>query len=92
MSSGEEVPEVAPLRVRLAVALNGPGRLRTALIVNCPFVTITANGGRFLRLATAFAAEVAVPFSPLPRRIGVKVDRTPPSPAGSGTTRSTWTW
>ncbi|WP_327303008.1 TauD/TfdA family dioxygenase [Streptomyces sp. NBC_01298] len=48
-----------------------------------------AEDGRFLRLATAFAAEVAVPFSPFPRwplwkDIGVKVDKDPGKSSGIG--------
>ena len=50
-----------------------------------------ALGGddRFLRLATALAAEVAVPFSPFPRwplwkDIGVKVDKDPGKSSGIG--------
>ncbi|MFD0420733.1 TauD/TfdA family dioxygenase [Streptomyces parvus] len=44
---------------------------------------------RFLRLATAFAAEVAIPFSPFPRwplwkDIGVKVDKDPGKSSGIG--------
>ncbi|MEU9181834.1 TauD/TfdA family dioxygenase [Streptomyces sp. NPDC048550] len=44
---------------------------------------------RFLRLATAFAAEVALPFSPFPRwplwkDIGVKVDKDPGKSSGIG--------
>ncbi|MFD5513753.1 TauD/TfdA family dioxygenase [Streptomyces sp. NPDC127051] len=44
---------------------------------------------RFLRLAAAFAAEVAVPFSPFPRwplwkDIGVKVDKDPGKSSGIG--------
>ncbi|MEU8975917.1 TauD/TfdA family dioxygenase [Streptomyces monashensis] len=44
---------------------------------------------RFLRLATAFAAEVAVPFSPFPRwplwkDIGVKVEKDPYKSSGIG--------
>ncbi|GHF33391.1 hypothetical protein GCM10010218_13110 [Streptomyces mashuensis] len=44
---------------------------------------------RFLRLATAFAAEVAVPFSPFPRwplwkDIGVKIDKDPGKSSGIG--------
>ncbi|MFH8589667.1 TauD/TfdA family dioxygenase [Streptomyces celluloflavus] len=46
-------------------------------------------GDRFRRLATAFAAEVAVPFSPFPRwplwkDIGVKVDKDPGRSSGIG--------
>nr|WP_240150693.1 TauD/TfdA family dioxygenase [Streptomyces sp. SID7805] len=46
-------------------------------------------GDRFRRLATAFAAEVAVPFSPFPRwplwkGIGVKVDKDPGRSSGIG--------
>ncbi|MEV5440879.1 TauD/TfdA family dioxygenase [Streptomyces sp. NPDC052682] len=46
-------------------------------------------GDRFRRLATAFAAEVAVPFSPFPRwplwkDIGVKVDKDPGKSSGIG--------
>ncbi len=47
------------------------------------------TGDRFLRLATAFAAEVAVPFSPFPRwplwkDIGVKIDKDPGKSSGIG--------
>lgn len=47
------------------------------------------TGDRLLRLATAFAAEVAVPFSPFPRwplwkDIGVKVDKDPGQSSGIG--------
>ncbi|REK91100.1 hypothetical protein DY245_06530 [Streptomyces inhibens] len=47
------------------------------------------TGDRFRRLATAFAAEVAVPFSPFPRwplwkDIGVKVDKDPGRSSGIG--------
>ncbi|MET8506875.1 TauD/TfdA family dioxygenase [Streptomyces sp. NPDC004787] len=47
------------------------------------------NDDRFLRLATAFAAAVAVPFSPFPRwplwkDIGVKVDKDPGKSSGIG--------
>ncbi|MFI9358609.1 TauD/TfdA family dioxygenase [Streptomyces lydicus] len=46
-------------------------------------------GDRFLRLATGFAAEVAVPFSPFPRwplwkDIAVKVDKDPGKSSGIG--------
>ncbi|MFD7555518.1 TauD/TfdA family dioxygenase [Streptomyces sp. NPDC059835] len=48
-----------------------------------------ADSDRFLRLATAFAAEVAVPFSPFPawplwKDIGVKVDKDPGKSSGIG--------
>ncbi|MFJ5875354.1 TauD/TfdA family dioxygenase [Streptomyces sp. NPDC093088] len=48
-----------------------------------------AGDERFLRLATAFAAEVAVPFSPFPRwplwkDIGVKTDKDPGKSSGIG--------
>lgn len=51
--------------------------------------TLGADGDRFLRLATAVAAEVAVPFSPFPRwplwkDIGVKVDKDPGKSSGIG--------
>ncbi|MGA5817827.1 TauD/TfdA family dioxygenase [Kitasatospora sp. NPDC094028] len=47
------------------------------------------TGDRFLRLATAFAAEVALPFSPFPRwplwkDIGVKIDKDPGKSSGIG--------
>jgi alpha-ketoglutarate-dependent taurine dioxygenase len=50
---------------------------------------VLGTGDRFLRLATAFAAEVAVPFSPFPRwplwkDIGVKVDKDPGKSSGTG--------
>ncbi|MFE5677299.1 TauD/TfdA family dioxygenase [Streptomyces erythrochromogenes] len=48
-----------------------------------------ADDERFLRLATAYAAEVAIPFSPFPRwplwkPIGVKVDKDPGKSSGIG--------
>ncbi|MEY2226844.1 TauD/TfdA family dioxygenase [Streptomyces sp. BF23-19] len=48
-----------------------------------------ADDERFLRLATAFAVEVAVPFSPFPRwplwkDIGVKIDKDPGKSSGIG--------
>ncbi|ATZ21946.1 Taurine catabolism dioxygenase TauD, TfdA family [Streptomyces lavendulae subsp. lavendulae] len=48
-----------------------------------------ADDDSFLRLATGFAAEVAVPFSPFPRwplwkDIGVKVDKDPGKSSGIG--------
>ncbi|MGW7327367.1 hypothetical protein ACWGIU_01810 [Streptomyces sp. NPDC054840] len=48
-----------------------------------------ADDQRFLRLATAFAAEVTVPFSPFPRwplwkDIGVKIDKDPGKSSGIG--------
>ncbi|MFD4994707.1 TauD/TfdA family dioxygenase [Streptomyces buecherae] len=47
------------------------------------------TGDQFRRLATAFAAEVAVPFSPFPRwplwkDVGVKVDKDPGKSSGIG--------
>ncbi|WP_407841386.1 TauD/TfdA family dioxygenase [Streptomyces sp. DSM 116496] len=50
---------------------------------------LSADDDRFLRLATAFAAEVAIPFSPFPRwplwkDIGVKVDKDPGKSSGIG--------
>ncbi|MEU6258639.1 TauD/TfdA family dioxygenase [Streptomyces sp. NPDC047043] len=47
------------------------------------------DGDHFLRLVTAFAAEVAIPFSPFPRwplwkDIGVKVDKDPGQSSGIG--------
>ncbi|WEH35509.1 TauD/TfdA family dioxygenase [Streptomyces sp. AM 4-1-1] len=47
------------------------------------------SGDRFRRLAAAFAAEVAAPFSPFPRwplwkDIGVKVDKDPGKSSGIG--------
>ncbi|WP_240137778.1 TauD/TfdA family dioxygenase [Streptomyces sp. MUM 178J] len=47
------------------------------------------TGDRFRQLATGFAAEVAVPFSPFPRwplwkDIGVKVDKDPGKSSGIG--------
>lgn len=46
-------------------------------------------GDRFRRLVTAFAAEVAVPFSPFPRwplwkDVGVKIDKDPGKSSGIG--------
>ncbi|GAA1042241.1 hypothetical protein GCM10009566_43030 [Streptomyces murinus] len=47
------------------------------------------DNDRFLRIATSFAAEVAVPFSPFPRwplwkDIGVKVEKDPGKSSGIG--------
>lgn len=52
-------------------------------------VKVLGTGDRFRRLATAFAAEVAIPFSPFPRwplwkDIGVKVDKDPGKSSGIG--------
>ncbi|MEV7122185.1 TauD/TfdA family dioxygenase [Kitasatospora griseola] len=50
---------------------------------------VLGAGDRFRRLATAFAAQVAVPFSPFPKwplwkDIGVKVDKDPGKSSGTG--------
>jgi hypothetical protein len=69
-------------------ALTGEGRgyavLRLGNLAEAP-----GTGDRFLRLATGFAAEAAVPFSPFPRwplwkDIGVKADKDPGKSSGIG--------
>ncbi|MFF2721979.1 TauD/TfdA family dioxygenase [Streptomyces sp. NPDC058011] len=76
---------VATLRHALTGEGGGYAVLRLGNLVR----TLGTDGDRFLRLATGFAAEVAVPFSPFPRwplwkDIGVKVDKDPGKSSGIG--------
>ncbi|KUO00036.1 TauD/TfdA family dioxygenase [Streptomyces caeruleatus] len=75
----------ATLRHALTEEGGGYAVLRLGILAKA----LGADDGRFLRLATAFAAEVAVPFSPFPRwplwkDIGVKVDKDPGKSSGIG--------
>ncbi|MFE4048957.1 TauD/TfdA family dioxygenase [Streptomyces sp. YIM B13518] len=70
-------------------ALTGEGGGYAVLRLGNLAKALGIDDGRFLRLATAFAAEVAVPFSPFPRwplwkDIGVKVDKDPGKSSGIG--------
>ncbi|MEV7848785.1 TauD/TfdA family dioxygenase [Streptomyces cyaneofuscatus] len=76
---------VATLRHALTGADGGYAVLRLGNLVKA----LGTDDDRFLRLATGFAAEVAVPFSPFPRwplwkDIGVKVDKDPGKSSGTG--------
>ncbi|MFJ1744411.1 TauD/TfdA family dioxygenase [Streptomyces microflavus] len=76
---------VATLRHALTGEGGGYAVLRLGNLVR----TLGTDDDRFLRLATGFAAEVAVPFSPFPRwplwkDIGVKVDKDPGKSSGIG--------
>ncbi|MFC0843518.1 TauD/TfdA family dioxygenase [Streptomyces noboritoensis] len=69
-------------------ALNGEGGGYAVLRLGNLAKALGADD-RFLRLATGFAAEVALPFSPFPRwplwkDIGVKVDKDPGKSSGIG--------
>jgi hypothetical protein len=70
-------------------ALTGEGGGYAVLRLGNLAKALGADDDRFLRLATAFAAEVAVPFSPFPqwplwKDIGVKVDKDPDKSSGIG--------
>ncbi|MEW1914411.1 TauD/TfdA family dioxygenase [Kitasatospora sp. NPDC085895] len=74
----------ATLRHALTVEGGGYAVLRLGNLAEA-----LGTGDRFRRLATAFAAEVAVPFSPFPKwplwkDIGVKVDKDPGKSSGIG--------
>ncbi|MFF7975780.1 TauD/TfdA family dioxygenase [Streptomyces sp. NPDC007905] len=70
-------------------ALTGEGGGYAVLRLGNLAKALGADDDRFLRLVTAFATEVAVPFSPFPRwslwkDIGVKVDKDPGKSSGIG--------
>ncbi|KPI29318.1 Taurine catabolism dioxygenase TauD/TfdA [Actinobacteria bacterium OV450] len=70
-------------------ALTGEGGGYAVLRLGVLAKALGTEDDRFLRLATGFAAEVAVPFSPFPRwplwkDIGVKVDKDPGKSSGVG--------
>ncbi|MFG3199832.1 TauD/TfdA family dioxygenase [Streptomyces sp. NPDC048208] len=74
----------ATLRHALTVEDGGCAVLRLGNLAKA-----LGSGDRFRRLATAFASEMAVPFSPFPRwplwkDIGVKVDKDPGKSSGIG--------
>lgn len=76
---------VATLRYALTGGGGGYAVLRLADLAE----TLGTDSDRFLRLATGFAAAVAVPFSPFPRwplwkDIGVKIDKDPGKSSGIG--------
>ncbi|MEU6839230.1 TauD/TfdA family dioxygenase [Streptomyces rubiginosohelvolus] len=70
-------------------ALTGEGGGYAVLRLGNLLKVLGTDDDRFLRLATGFAAEVAIPFSPFPRwplwkDIGVKVDKDPGKSSGIG--------
>ncbi|MEV0149664.1 MULTISPECIES: TauD/TfdA family dioxygenase [unclassified Nonomuraea] len=84
----ESVPLVKETVAQLRDALTAEGGGYAVLRLGNLAKALGADD-RFLRLATAFAAEVAVPFSPFPRwplwkDIGVKVDKDPGKSSGIG--------
>ncbi|MGR6915450.1 TauD/TfdA family dioxygenase [[Actinomadura] parvosata] len=85
----ESVPLVKEIATTLRDALTGEGGGYAVLRLGNLAKALGTDDDRFLRLATAFAAEVAVPFSPFPRwplwkDIGVKVDKDPGKSSGIG--------
>ncbi|MEU2834838.1 TauD/TfdA family dioxygenase [Streptomyces lavendulae] len=82
-------PQFAETAATLRRALTGQGGGYAVLRLGNLAKALGADDERFLRLATGFAAEVAVPFSPFPRwslwkDIGVKVDKDPGKSSGIG--------
>ncbi|GAA0935064.1 TauD/TfdA family dioxygenase [Nonomuraea longicatena] len=85
----ESVPLVKETTATLRHALTGEGGGYAVLRLGNLAEALGTGDDRFLRLALAFAAEVAVPFSPFPRwplwkDIGVKVDKDPGKSSGIG--------
>ncbi|WP_258039720.1 glycosyltransferase family 4 protein [Streptomyces sp. SM1] len=83
------IPRFEETATILRHALNGEGGGYAVLRLGNLAKALGTDDGRFLRLVTAFAAEVAVPFSPFPRwplwkDIGVKVDKDPGKSSGIG--------
>ncbi|MFD7015225.1 TauD/TfdA family dioxygenase [Streptomyces sp. NPDC059928] len=84
----ESAPHFTTVRSSLLGALHGDhGGYAVLRLGN--LAKALGTGDRLLRLATAFAAQVAVPFSPFPRwplwkAIGVKVDKDPGKSSGIG--------
>lgn len=90
-------PRFEETAATLRQALHGEGGGYAVLRLGNLAKALGADDDRFLRLATGFAAEVALPFSPFRgglcgRTSGSRSTRTPASPAASAITRSTWTW
>ncbi|MEV8601827.1 TauD/TfdA family dioxygenase [Streptomyces griseoviridis] len=82
-------PRFAETAATLRQALTGEGGGYAVLRLGNLAKALGIGDDRFLRLATAFAIEVAVPFSPFPRwplwkDIGVKVDKDPWKSSGIG--------
>ncbi|MGA5171044.1 MULTISPECIES: TauD/TfdA family dioxygenase [Streptomyces] len=82
-------PRFAETATTLRHALTGEGGGYAVLRLGNLAEALGTDDGRFLRLATGFAAEAAVPFSPFPRwplwkDIGVKVDKDPGKSSGIG--------
>ncbi|MGW6603108.1 TauD/TfdA family dioxygenase [Streptomyces sp. NPDC055036] len=82
-------PRFEETAATLHQALTGEGGGYAVLRLGNLAKALGIDDDRFLRLATAFAAEVAVPFSPFPRwplwkDIGVKVDKDPGKSSGIG--------
>ncbi|MGW2556323.1 TauD/TfdA family dioxygenase [Streptomyces sp. NPDC001635] len=80
-------PQFEETAATLRHALTGNGGYAVLRLGN--LAKALGTGDRFRRLATAFAAEVAVPFSPFPlwplwKDIGVKVDKDPGKSSGIG--------
>ncbi|MEU8892893.1 TauD/TfdA family dioxygenase [Streptomyces sp. NPDC048442] len=82
-------PRFEETAATLRGALTGEGGGYAVLRLGGLAKALGSNEGRFLRLVTGFAAEVAVPFSPFPqwplwKDIGVKVDKDPGKSSGIG--------
>lgn len=82
-------PQFEETAATLRHALTGEGGGYAVLRMGNLAKALGTDDGRFLRLATGFAAEVAIPFSPFPRwplwkDIGVKVDKDPGKSSGIG--------
>ncbi|MET8695300.1 TauD/TfdA family dioxygenase [Streptomyces bauhiniae] len=82
-------PQFVETTATLRHALTGEGGGYAVLRLGNLAKALGIDNGRFLRLATAFATDVATPFSPFPRwplwkDIGVKVDKDPGKSSGIG--------
>lgn len=82
-------PRFEETATALRHALTGEGGGYAVLRLGNLAAALDGDDGRFRRLVTAFASEVAVPFSPFPRwplwkDIGVKVDKDPGKSSGIG--------
>ncbi|MGI5484955.1 TauD/TfdA family dioxygenase [Streptomyces lavendofoliae] len=82
-------PQLEEIATTLRHALTGEGGGYAVLRLGNLAKALGNDDDRFLRLATSFAAEVAIPFSPFPRwplwkDIGVKVDKDPGKSSGIG--------
>ncbi|MFE0071861.1 TauD/TfdA family dioxygenase [Nonomuraea sp. NPDC059023] len=85
----ESVPLIKETSATLCNELTREGGGYAVLRLGSIAKALGTDDDRFLRLATAFAAEVAVPFSPFPRwplwkDIGVKTDKDPGKSSGIG--------